>query len=129
MATAPGKGAAAAKRAPTPPPKAARPTTARADRPPLPTRLAAWAAAAGRAARAALPSRRIRLIDILRVLGLAGRGVPAPVEGPKAYVQWWQRILALLVLFSLVLVIGFVLAAAVGLMVVVAGFLLEQAIA
>ena len=84
---------------------------------------------AGRAARAARPKRRIRFLDVLRALGLAGRAVPRAVVGPKAYVQWWQRILALIVLVLLVIGIGFVFAAAVGLMVVVAGFLLEQAIA
>ena len=70
----------------------------------------------------------MRLIDVLRVLGLARRAVPRPVVGPKAYPQWWQRILALVVLAVMVVVIGFVLAAVVGLLVVVAGFLLEQAI-
>ena len=65
---------------------------------------------------------------MLRVLGLARRAVPRPVVGPKAYPQWWQRIFALLVLAVMVVVIGFVLAAVVGLLVVVAGFLLEQAI-
>ena len=77
---------------------------------------------------AARPKRRVRLIDVLRVLGLARRAVPRPVVGPRAYPQWWQRVLALLILMALVVVIGFVLAALVGLMVVVAGFLLEQAI-
>ena len=66
---------------------------------------------------------------MLRVLGLARPAVPRPVEGPKAYVQWWQRLLALLALVALVVVVGFALAAAVGLVVVVVGFLLEQAIA
>lgn len=75
------------------------------------------------------PGRRIRLLGVLRVLGLARRAVPRPVVGPKAYVRWWQRVLALLALVVLVAVIGFALAAAVGLMVVVAGFLLEQAVA
>ncbi len=74
------------------------------------------------------PRRRIRLIDVLRVLGLARRAVPRPVVGPKAYPQWWQRLLALVVLIVLVVGIGFALAALVGLLVVVAGFLLEQAI-
>ena len=74
------------------------------------------------------PGRRIRLIDVLRVLGLARRAVPRPVVGPKAYPQWWQRLLALVVLIALVVGIGFALAALVGLLVVVAGFLLEQAI-
>ena len=94
---------------------------------------AAWAAlraawAALRTAWAARPKRRIRLIDLLRVLGLARRAVPRAVVGPKAYPQWWQRLLALGALIALVAVIGFALAVAVGLMVVVAGFLLEQAI-
>ena len=84
--------------------------------------------AAGRAIRALRPKRRLRLIDVLRVLGLARRAVPRPVVGPKAYTQWWQRVLALLALIGLMVGIGFALAAAVGLMVVVAGFLLEQAI-
>ncbi|MCY4665692.1 MAG: hypothetical protein OXC00_13615 [Acidimicrobiaceae bacterium] len=77
---------------------------------------------------AARPRRRVRLIDVLRVLGLARRAVPRPVVAPRAYPQWWQRVLALLILMALVVVIGFVLAAFVGLMIVVAGFLLEQAI-
>lgn len=75
------------------------------------------------------PRRRIRLLDVLRVLGLARRAVPRAVVGTKAYVRWWQRVLALLALVVLVVAIGFAFAAAVGLMVVVAGFLLEQAIA
>lgn len=86
------------------------------------------ARAALRPAGAARPKRRIRLIDVLRVLGLARRAVPRPVVGPKAYPQWWQRLLALVMLIALVVGIGFALAALVGLLVVVAGFLLEQAI-
>lgn len=98
-------------------------------------RTARWARAVLRSAQATLrsawaarPRRRVRPIDVLRVLGLARRAVPRPVVGPKAYPQWWQRILALLLLAATVVVIGFVLAALVGLLVVVAGFLLEQAI-
>ena len=86
------------------------------------------ARAALRAAWAARPTGRVRLIDVLRVLGLARRAVPRAVVGPKAYPQWWQRLVALVALAGLVVVIGFVLAAAVGIMVVVAGFLLENAI-
>ena len=86
------------------------------------------AQAALRSAAATRPKRRIRLIDVLRVLGLARRAVPRPVVGPKAYPQWWQRLRALLVLIALVVGIGFALAALVGLLVVAAGFLLEQAI-
>ena len=81
-----------------------------------------------RSAWAARPTGRIRLIDVLRVLGLARRAVPRAVVGPKAYPQWWQRLLALIALIGLVVVIGFVLAAAIGILVVVAGFLLENAI-
>ena len=77
----------------------------------------------------ARPRRRIGLLSVLRLLGLARRAVPRPVVGPKAYVRWWQRVLALIALIALVAAIGFAFAAAVGLMVVVAGFLLEQAIA
>ncbi len=87
-------------------------------------RIARWARTVLQSAWADRP----RLIDVLRLLGLARRAVPRPVVGPKAYPQWWQRILALAVLAALVVVIGFVLAALVGLLVVVAGFLLEQAI-
>ena len=86
----------------------------------------AWAAL--RSAWAILPKRRVRLIDVLRVLGLARRAVPRPVVGPKAYPQWWQRVVALLALMAVMVTIGFVLAALIGLLVVVAGFLLEQAI-
>lgn len=86
------------------------------------------ALAALRSSGPARPRRRIRLIDVLRVLGLARRAVPRPVVGPKAYPQWWQRLLALVVLIALVVGVGFALAALVGLLVVVAGLLLEQAI-
>lgn len=86
-----------------------------------------WARKSVQSAWAARP-RRVRLIDVLRVLGLARRAVPRVVLGPKAYPRWWQRLLALIALVGLVVVIGFVLAAAVGIMVVVAGFLLENAI-
>lgn len=81
-----------------------------------------------RSAWAARPRGRVRLIHVLRVLGLARRAVPRAVVGPRAYPQWWQRLVALIALVGLVVVIGFVLAAAVGIMVVVAGFLLENAI-
>ena len=62
------------------------------------------------------------------MLGLVRRAVPRAVEGPRAYPQWWQRLLALVGLVVLVAAIGVVLAIFVGVMVVVAGFLLEQAI-
>ena len=86
------------------------------------------ARAALRSVWAARPKRRIRPIDVLRVLGLARRAVPRPVVGPRAYPRWWQRMLALLMLIGMVAGIGFGLAALVGFVVVLAGFLLEQAI-
>ncbi len=94
----------------------------------LPRAILHLARKALRSAWAARPHGRVRLIDILRLLGLARRAVPRAVVGPKAYPQWWQRLLALIALVGLVVAIGFVLAAAVGIMVVVAGFLLENAI-
>ncbi len=75
------------------------------------------------------PKHWRKLIEVLRVLGLARQTVPEPVVGLKAYPQWWQRVVALVALIGLVVAMGFVLAALVGLVVVVAGFLLEQAIA
>ncbi len=90
--------------------------------------VAASERSAPRSAWEARSWHRIHLIDVLRFLGLARRAVPRPVVGPRAYPQWWQRIVALLVLAALVVVIGLAVAALVGLLVVVAGFLLEQAI-
>ena len=121
MATAPTTGEAA---------EAARGMRSRAARSARRAALAVLSAVheALRSVRAARARRRLRLIYVLRVLGLARRAVPRPVVGPKAYPQWWQRVLALLLLVALVAGIGFVLAALVGFMVVVAGFLLEQAI-
>ena len=69
------------------------------------------------------------VFEALRILGLTRRAVPRPVVGPKAYVQWWQRVAAAAALVALVVGVGLALAAAVGLMAVAAGFLLEQAIA
>lgn len=87
------------------------------------TRIRSWLA------RGWAKRKRIRLIGLLRVLGLARRAVPKPVIGPKAYVQWWRRILAAITLAALSAGIGLALAAGLSLMVLVAGFLLEQAIA
>lgn len=69
------------------------------------------------------------LSKTLRGLGLARRVVPRPVIGEKAYVQWWQRLLAAVVLTFMVIGIALSLSAAVGLVVVVVVVVLEQAIA
>lgn len=124
MATAPTTGEAAQ---PTPAGDKIWPRIARSARRSAGTAIRS-ARTALRSAGPARPRRRIRLIDVLRVLGLARRAVPRPVVGPDAYPQWWQRLLALVVLIALVVGIGFALAALVGLLVVVAGFVLEQAI-
>ncbi len=96
-------------------------------------RRVAWVAAVGhsmvRVIRTFSPRGGPRLINVLRVLGLARRAVPQPVIGPRAYVQWWQRIIALIILIAVVVALGLALAATIGILIVIAGFLLEQAIA
>ena len=72
--------------------------------------------------------RRFGVINVLRFFGLARRGVPRPVVGPKAFVRWWQRLGAAAVLTAIVAGLGIALAAVVGVVVLGAGFLLEQAI-
>ena len=72
-------------------------------------------------------SRRL-LLRVLRTLGLTRRAIPKAVVGPKAYVQWWQRLLAVLGLTAIVLSIGITLAASMGLLLLVIGLLLEGAI-
>jgi len=69
------------------------------------------------------------LLDSLRVLGIIRRRVPRTVVGKKAYVRWWERLRALVVLAAIVVALGIALAAAVGVIVLGAAFLLEQAIA
>lgn len=68
------------------------------------------------------------LMDTLRVLGVVRREVERPVVGKKAYVRLWERIRALIVLAAIIVTLGVLLAATVGLIVLAAGFLLEQAI-
>jgi len=69
------------------------------------------------------------LLDSLRVLGIIRRRVPRTVVGKKAYVRWWERLRALVVLTAIVVALGIALAAAIGVIVLGAAFLLEQAIA
>ena len=68
------------------------------------------------------------VVDVLRFFGLARRAVPRPIVGPKAYVRWWERIRAVIMLGAIVIVLGCLLAAIIGVIVVSIGFLLEQAI-
>jgi len=69
------------------------------------------------------------LLDSLRVLGIIRRRVPRTVVGKKAYVRWWERLRALVVLAGIVVALGIALAAVIGVAVLSAAFLLEQAIA
>ena len=69
-----------------------------------------------------------RVIDVLRLLGLVRKDVPRAVVGPRAFVRWWERIGAAVVLAAIVAGLGVALAAVIGVTVVGAGFLLEQAI-
>ncbi len=69
------------------------------------------------------------VMDSLRVLGLVRRRVERPVVGRKAYVRLWERVRAIIVLTAIIVSIGVLLAATIGIIVLAAGFLLEQAIA
>ncbi|MEM9466762.1 MAG: hypothetical protein AAGA90_15420 [Actinomycetota bacterium] len=68
------------------------------------------------------------VMDTLRVLGIVRRRVDRPVVGRKAYVRWWERLRALIVLAAIVVALGVALAAIVGITVLGLGFLLERAI-
>jgi len=69
------------------------------------------------------------LLDSMRALGIVRRRTPRPVVGKKAYVRWWERLRATIVLAAIVAALGVALAAAIGIIILGAGFLLEQAIA
>ena len=68
------------------------------------------------------------IMDSLRAIGLVRRHVDRPIVGRKAYVRWWERIRAIIVLAALVVGLGIALAAVVGITVLGLGFLLERAI-
>ena len=68
------------------------------------------------------------IMDSLRAIGLVRRRVDRPIVGRKAYVRWWERIRAIIVLTALVVGLGIALAAVVGITVLGLGFLLERAI-
>ena len=67
-------------------------------------------------------------LDSLRALGIVRRRVDRPTVGRKAYVRWWERVRALIVLAAIVVGLGVALAAIIGVTVLGAGFLLERAI-
>ena len=68
------------------------------------------------------------IMDSLRAVGLVRRRVDRPIVGRKAYVRWWERIRAIIVLAALVVVLGIALAAVIGIAVLGLGFLLELSI-
>lgn len=68
------------------------------------------------------------IMDSLRAIGLVRRRVDRPTVGRKAYVRWWERIRAIIVLAALVVGLGIALAAVIGIAVLGLGFLLERAI-
>lgn len=68
------------------------------------------------------------VMDTLRVLGIVRRRVDRPVVGRRAYVRWWERIRALIVLTAIVVGLGLLLAVLVGVTVLGLGFMLERAI-
>ena len=68
------------------------------------------------------------IMDSLRAIGLVRRRVDRPIVGRKAYVRWWERIRAIIVLAALVVGLGIALAAVVGITMLGLGFLLERAI-
>ena len=68
------------------------------------------------------------IMDSLRAIGLVRRRVDRPTVGRKAYVRWWERVRAIIVLAALVVGLGVALAAVVGITVLGLGFLLERAI-
>ena len=68
------------------------------------------------------------VMETLRVLGVVRHRVDRPIVGRKAYVRWWERLRALVVLAAIVIVLGIALAAVVGITVLSLGFLLERAI-
>ncbi len=68
------------------------------------------------------------IMDSLRAIGLVRRRVDRPIVGRKAYVRWWERIRAIMVLAALVIGLGIALAAVVGITLLGLGFLLERAI-
>ena len=68
------------------------------------------------------------VLDTLRILGVVRKKVDSPAVGRRAYVRWWERLRALIVLAGIVVSLGIALATVIGITVLGFGFLLEQAI-
>lgn len=68
------------------------------------------------------------VVEALRTLGILRDPNPAPTVGRRAYVRWWERVRAALFLVAVLIALGVVLAVVIGVTVLIAGFLLEQAI-
>jgi hypothetical protein len=60
------------------------------------------------------------------LLGFTPREPEPVVTGRRAYVQWWERLRAAVVLAALVVLMGLATAALVGIALFAGGFLLEQ---
>ncbi|MEM7140290.1 MAG: hypothetical protein AAF548_04595 [Actinomycetota bacterium] len=68
------------------------------------------------------------VMDSLRAIGLVRKRVDQPIVGKKAYVRLWERVRAIVVLAAIIVSLGVLLAAVIGIIFLAAGFLLEQAI-
>lgn len=69
------------------------------------------------------------LLESLRAAGILRRSDGGqPVVGTRAYVRWWERLRAAIVLAAIIAGLGIALAAVIGVTVIAVGFLLEQAI-
>lgn len=66
--------------------------------------------------------------SILARLGLGYLPPEPPVTGKRARVTWWQKVRSLIILTVLVLILGAAVAAGIGAIVFLAGFILEQAV-
>ena len=61
-------------------------------------------------------------------IGFGSRPPKKAVVGKKAWIQWWERLRSLVLLTAVVAALGLLLAAAIGLVIFLLGFLLEQAV-
>ena len=66
--------------------------------------------------------------SLLARLGIGYYPPEQPVVGPAARVRWWQRVRSLIVLGILIAALGAAVAASVGAIIFLAGFILEQAV-
>ena len=69
-----------------------------------------------------------KFLSWMQSVGLARRGIPAPVVGPKAYPRLWERLRAGALLAAILFSLGIALAIIVGLTILGMGLFLERAI-